>query len=144
MTKEDCHLGIITQLHFNSLLKDAHEKQKNINLTILLKNQIFSNFSKKFFKKYYYNLFVGLSYDLNKKVITEGSISDKIYIIKSGEFQISFKKSMIEIGNNIKSLGGSANTSLEVQEMMYDYPIFDKKMNEKRNHRVSVFLIRSR
>ena len=82
--------------------------------------------------------------NLNKKVITEGSISDKIYIIKSGEFQISFKKSMIEIGNNIKSLGGSANTSLEVQEMMYDYPIFDKKMNEKRNHRVSVCLIRSR
>ena len=144
MTNESCHLGAVGKATFNSCIKDANEKQKNININIILNNQIFKEFSKKYLKKYYYNLFVNLRYEFNNKVIIEGLQADNIYFIKNGDFHITFKKSLIEICNYIKFLGGTLKNQQDIRERISDSPSFQKYMNEKKIYRVSYILIRYR
>ena len=46
------------------------------------------------------------------------------------------KRSLVEIGDCIKLLGGKLSNSLEIQEMMNDSLAFRKFMNEKMKYRV--------
>ena len=136
MIREDCHFGVLGKATFDVSIKEANEKQNNSNLTILLNNQIFNDFSRKYFKKYYYNLFVSLKYDIYKKVIVEGNQAENIYLIKNGEFEIKFKKSLIELTDFIKSQGGIIKNSQDIEEKIFDSQDFKKYMNEKKNIRV--------
>lgn len=137
MTGEECHLGVIGKGTFDMCIKEANEKQKNINLNILLKTKLFFDFSKKYFKKYYFNFFVGQRYEIYDKLCVEGTSATSIFIIKSGEFEITMKKSLIELGEMIKHFGGSLKNTDTVREMMNDSNSFTKFMNEKRLYRVT-------
>jgi CRP-like cAMP-binding protein len=137
MTSEECHLGAIGKVTFDTCIREANEKQKNMNLNILLKSKIFNEFSKKYFKKYYFNFFVSQRYEIYDKLCVEGSPSENIYIIKNGEFEITIKKSLIELGDYIRQLGGHLKNCESIREMMADSMTFTKFMNEKRLYRVN-------
>lgn len=139
-TTEECHFGKIDKSTFDKCLKESNEKKGNININILLNNQIFTEFSINYFRKNYFSFFVEMRYDIYEKIVTEGSLSENIYFIKNGQFELSFKKSLIEINEYIKFLGGNIQNEENELERMNESPKFNKYMNEKKLYRV-IFLI---
>ena len=69
--------------------------------------------NKIYFQKICMNLFVVLKMKKGEKITIEGDPAESIFIIKEGQFEISTKKSNIDLCNIIKSFGGRVDKYYE-------------------------------
>ena len=140
--EEESHFGILNKDTFDKCIKEANENQKLSNLSFLLSFHLFSDFSQKYFKLHYLNFFKKLKISIYDKIITEGFPPISTYFIKDGEFEISFRKSLIEINEYLKEMGEIDEFVLEEGKVkMNDSPKFYKFMHEKKLHRVKYKII---
>ena len=68
-------------------------------LQLITSLSIFNGFSRGIFKKKYLNLFVSVSLPRGGKLMIEGENADKVFVLKEGEFEIKFRKSLIELND---------------------------------------------
>lgn len=72
----------------------------------------------------YYNLFVKTKVSIHDKLITEDTLPKSIFFIKSGEFQITLNKSIIEIDEYLKSFGIEIKKEEYYQDLMKSITFF--------------------
>jgi len=141
--EEECHFGILNKDTFDKCIREANENQKLTNLSFLLSFHLFSEFSQKFFKLHYLNLFKKMKVTIYDKLIAEGQSPISTYFIKDGEFEVSFKKSLVEINDYLKDVGEIDEYEIEEEKTkMRDSPKFYKFMHEKKLHRVNKLIIK--
>ena len=118
--KEDSYL-LYLNYHENYYKNIIIEKRKiNRNESYFLITNFFIKIKKSIFENNYLNFFIKENFTKKQKIFLENDLFEYIYFIKSGEIEISTKKSIIEIeqllillnkklnnyniNNNIKSL----------------------------------------
>jgi CRP-like cAMP-binding protein len=103
---EDTHMAILDKNNFDECLKELNEKLNRINLHMLVTTPIFEGITKNQFQKYFFNYFVFHKFARGHKLISENEPIDNVYFLKEGEYEIYFKKSLLELNNLILNLGG--------------------------------------
>jgi CRP-like cAMP-binding protein len=99
ITNEDCDFGVVSREVYNKLLKSVNDIIKRKFYQTVYSLPLFKDVARATFENYYYNLF---EYKLLSKgvlLLEEGEISNIIYIVNSGEYEISVKCNVIEINN---------------------------------------------
>ena len=137
ITEEDSHFGIVNKENFDKSLREAKEIQKNAKINFLLSTHVLSEFGSKYFKIHYLNFFVHTKLVIYDKIVTEGQAPTNIFFIKEGEFEVSFRKSICEINDLIKYLGGDNQDEIdEERSKMSESTRFSKYVSEKKLYRV--------
>lgn len=90
----DCHCGTINKKSYNNSLKNGAEKERKSNLNFIKTVSVFSGISIYIINHKYYDNFLIKTIEKGKKIIREKEEIENIFIIKEGEFEISFKNSM--------------------------------------------------
>ena len=95
------------------------DKQKKETIDFLVSTKIFNNFDPQSLIKIFPN-FIFERIDKNSFLFKEGQEPMFIYFVKSGEFEISMKNSMIEINKKIAYLEGMSENYIQ-EEDVYRY-----------------------
>ena len=90
----DCHCGTINKKSYNISLKNGAEKERKSNLNFIKTVSVFSGISIYIMNHKYYNNFLFQTIEKGKKIIIEKEEIENIFVIKEGEFEISFKNSI--------------------------------------------------
>ena len=135
---EETHLGSLDRTTYDLSVKVLNVSIKKNNIAILMSSCIFNYFTKKYFERHFYNYFKIESAETRKKIINEGDDISKIYFIKNGEFNVSMKKSLVQINDMIVYYGGVITKKLEEDEKMESDVIFKKFMHDKKISNISI------
>ncbi|KAL4479216.1 hypothetical protein ABPG72_011428 [Tetrahymena utriculariae] len=84
----DCHFITFDKISFDKIIKNQQIKQFKEELLRLKKNYLFSRFSGNSLKTLYL-LFQIIPYKKGDVIVKEGERSDKIYVVREGEFKVS-------------------------------------------------------
>ena len=129
ITLENSDFGIISKEVYNKLLKSVHEIIRKKFYVTVYSLPLFQGIARVTFENYYYNFF---EYKVMAKgvfLLEEGKISNLIYVVSSGEYEISIKGNVIDINNILiflKSLAGMRkkkkkfNEEIENEELELD------------------------
>ena len=99
ITMEDCDFGIISREVYNRLLKSVNEIIRKKFYQTVYYLPLFQGVARATFENYYYNFF---EYKLIAKgifLLKENEISNYIYVVNSGEYEISMKGNVMDINN---------------------------------------------
>ena len=118
MTQEDCIFGIIEKASYEESLKEVIDKQKKETIEFLVSTKIFGNFDTQLLIKIFSN-FVLEKIEKNSNLIEEGNKPFFIYFIKTGDFEINIKNSIIEINKKIHYLGGDNGNDIQDQDLRF-------------------------
>jgi CRP-like cAMP-binding protein len=137
ITCEDTHLGAIYKEIYDLCIKSVYEKVRAVNLSILNHCDIFRSITSHSFSKKYYSNFVSLKVLRGDKLIEEGSEFKCYYFVKEGEYDIFTQRSIAELTELIKRLGGNLNDH-EERHLCLSNNTFNKYYNEKAKLRVYI------
>jgi CRP-like cAMP-binding protein len=138
---EATHFGTMEKASYLTSIREVAEKVKRLNVNFIISQQIFSNCNRHVFLKSYYNFLVLKKVNWKEKIALEGGNADKIFILKEGEFEISMKKSNLQINDILKDYNGgfeSHITEEEREEYWSDGIKFHKLMSEKKFTKLSI------
>jgi CRP-like cAMP-binding protein len=124
-----------------SCLQDTNLKSKKSNLTIILGSPIFDSLSpsmKKYYQKYYSNLFSIKKLDKGEHVIKEGENITNIYFIRSGNYEMTINKNILEINELIKYFGGTVEDDRTQYELLYENKKFYNFLKERKLGKVNL------
>ena len=93
---------------FEECEKQVKEKEKRKEVNFILSTPLFVGMNQDYFGKEFLPWFVELKVKKSDKVITDGNIANYLFLIKEGEYSISFSKSLCEIDYLIEGFGGNA------------------------------------
>jgi CRP-like cAMP-binding protein len=97
ITNNECHFLVMNKANFNNILLIIYEKIKYDNLLFLTKKDLFKGVDKSKFSEKFYDYFILSQINNDKYLISENDEPKRIFFIKSGEFEITFKKSLKQI-----------------------------------------------
>ena len=138
LIEEDCDFGVLDKHSYDLCIKELHENIKKANVNFMMSSQMFNFFTKSYFEKHFYNSFKLHDIDRGHKIINEGDHANQIYIIKEGEFNVTFNKSIVELNDLIKYFGGKNSKDQEEQERIAQEVIFSSFMKKKRSFNISI------
>ena len=98
---DECDIGIINKDDYDSLLHIIFERIKKRFFSIISTFHIFSFLSCNLLEKKYNTFFIRKSYDRDHILFNEGKVCRFIYLILSGEFELSVNKNIVEINELI-------------------------------------------
>ena len=109
ITLENCDFGIISKEVYNKLLKSVHETIRKKFYKTVYSLPLFQGIARITFENYYYNFFEYKVMAKGVYLLEEEKISNYIYVVSSGEYEISIKGNVIDINNILiflKTLSG--------------------------------------
>ena len=101
ITMEDCDFGIISKEVYNRLLKSVNEIIRKKFYQTVYYLPLFQGIARANFENYYYNFF---EYKIIAKgifLLKENEISTHIYVVNSGEYEISMRGNVMDINNTL-------------------------------------------
>ena len=104
ITLEDCEFGVITKQDYDKLLKQVNERIRKKFYSIIFSLSPFMKIPKKFFENYYYNFFDYHLIERKHVLIQQNEINDNVYVLRNGEYSMSFYGNIIDLNNVIISL----------------------------------------
>jgi CRP-like cAMP-binding protein len=145
ITSEDTHLGVMNKKIYQECMRDIVDQDKKSNINFLISTKLFDNINKIFFQKHLYNGFaLNDKITRHTKIMIEGDRPEFIYIIKEGEFEVSARKSTIQLNDMITALGeNKSKTDFQFElegnfSLTKDNPKFNKYMNEKKHTKICI------
>ena len=87
-----------------------------------------------FYNKYF-NLFVFMKFEPGDYIMSENEEAKYLYILKKGEYEISFKKSVGELNETIKKMGGISKHNLLPEDFLGSN-FYDKQMKNRKTTKV--------
>ena len=104
MVQESCFVLTFDKNIWEVLLREIFDKQKKLPHTIICSNEIFHHmFNKRF---HYYEDFKVNQIMIHSNLINQGDQPENVYIIKQGEFEVNITRSILELSDIIKKIGG--------------------------------------
>ena len=88
---KDCHFAVMSKEDFQNILKNKIKKSKLDQMEVLQSLPFFRVWTKTQLLKLVNFIIEPKQYVKNQIVYNEGDISDSIYIIRQGEFEVSRK-----------------------------------------------------
>ena len=124
-------MGTLDKRNYEYCIKEVKEIEKKGQILFILSSQIFIGLNKDNFNRDFFNYFVNMKLKRYDKVITDGKNAKYFYVIKEGEFEISFSKSINELDVLIESFGGDVEKNNNFNNNL-------KKVKNVFNQRVKV------
>lgn len=125
---------------FKKCVAEVHDKMKQSAIQFFITNPLFKGIERNSFQKHYFNFFVLKKYNRGDYVFKEGDLSQNIYFLKKGEYEVTFTSSMIDINKIIKHYGFSIQNEEIEKEKLEQNEKFCKFMHEKKLIKVN-FLV---
>lgn len=119
ITDIDSHFGILEKISFEKCLKDVSDRAKRWNMNFILSQKVFSSINPNIFQRNYFNNFVNKKLNRGDILIKEGQEADKIFVIKDGHFEVTIKKTNVELYNLIRKLGGNSRNLFKDFELIH-------------------------
>jgi hypothetical protein len=116
---EDCIFGVLDKSSYDDCIKETNERLKKLYLQFTMKRRVFEGFELYDFLKKYYLYFINFHCDKGEKLITEGEKPEYVYFVRKGEFQVTMRKSIVEVKEIMGFLSNQRknNTDKETNEM---------------------------
>jgi hypothetical protein len=105
IANEDSFLISFNKKSYDVCIKDVCENYKSNMISFILSNKLFTNLDQKLFKIAYFSLFFPETIKKHQKILIQGKPNDYVYIIRNGDFEVSFIKSIMDINFIIKYYG---------------------------------------
>jgi len=135
---EDTDFGLLDKVSFDLCIKELHENIKKANVSFMMSSQLFNFFTKSYFEKHFYNSFKLHDIERTQKIVSEGDVANQLYIIKEGEFNVTFNRSIVELNELIIHFGGKNPYEEDEMERMASESTFNNFMKLKRNVNISI------
>jgi len=119
VTDTECHFGILDKKSFIKSLKDVSDKAKRRDMRFILSQKVFSSINENIFHRCYFNQFVNRKLNIGDVLIKEDQEADNIYIIKNGQFEVTIKKSNVELYRLIRKLGVDSKKLFEEMDLIF-------------------------
>jgi CRP-like cAMP-binding protein len=139
-----CHLISLNSEKYISCLQEANNKSKKNNVLDILSSPIFDSLSentKKYFQKFYASLFSIKKVDKGDYVIREGENITNFYFIRSGNFEMTINKNILDLNELIKYFGGSIEDDKTQYELLYENIKYYQFVKEKKLMKVKLIKI---
>jgi len=143
ITNNDCHFLVMNKSNFNNILLVYFEKIKVDNLSFLTKKDLFKGIDKSKFSEKFYDYFILTQINNDQYLIAENDEPKRIFFIKSGEFEITFKKSLKQIYDIINYYKGNLVKKKINIGFEYDDDKFEEYSKRSKLIKVNSFLLRS-
>ena len=105
---EDCVFGVLDKKSYDNCIKETNEKLIRNNIQFILKRPVVEGVDKAYFIRKYYTYFVKIPIKKHEKIIIEGQPQDFLYFIRNGEYEITMRKSLIEIKKILEFIKGKS------------------------------------
>lgn len=105
ITNKDTYVGVLTKMSFDLCFLDISEHFKNNLHSLILGSKLLKRLDSKIFKISYFSLFFHEINQKNAKILIQDQPNDYIYLIKTGDYEVSMKKSIIDMNFIIKHFG---------------------------------------
>lgn len=119
ISKDLTHFGVFEKRDFLRIINDVNDKQKKREIKIIQHQQVFSSINVNVFQWNYFNLFANKKFKRGDKITTEFSSIDSIYVVKDGLFEVTIKKSNLELLDLINKLGGKVENNIKLEDLKY-------------------------
>ena len=119
ITLENCDFGVMSKEIYFKLLKNVNDIIRRKFYSTVYSIPIFQGVTRATFENYYYNFFEYIVMAKGIYLLQEEHISNYIYIVASGEYEISMKGNIIDINNILiflKDLAGMRNKNNKFKE----------------------------
>ena len=97
ISRKPCHIGLISKSLYDITLKKCIETIKRKNISFLQSFSIFNNINSNILSTKYYNNFLRQTLNKSTYIIKQSFPIERIYMIKSGLFHITFRGSLLEL-----------------------------------------------
>ena len=94
ITSTHCHFGTINKKSYNMSIKNGTEQERRANVNFVISLHLFSDITSYVMSTRYFNNFTSKSIEKGQCLLYEREEINKVFLIKDGEFEISFKNSM--------------------------------------------------
>ena len=136
LTNEKCFLGTINIKNYDCI-KGINEIVKKNTILFFAKVPLFRDFDMSLFYSRYFNFFVFMKFEPGDYLLKEKEEVTHLFILKKGEYEISFRKNLEELNENIKKLGG-VNKHNYIHENNLGSGFNDKQMKKRQMTKVSI------
>jgi CRP-like cAMP-binding protein len=106
LTMDDCHLAIYTKKFFDDWFLKLNDSYIKGQINFFATLQIFSHMNKALFQRHYFYLFSKMSITRGDKIIIEGDDTEYIYFLREGDYELSLKRSIVELTDMVEMLSG--------------------------------------
>jgi CRP-like cAMP-binding protein len=108
ITIDDSYFGVLDKKLYDACVKEAVAKIRKSNINMILNSPLFNcSIANDNFERNYYINFVNKKYHKGQYIFKEGEKPRNLYFVKEGEFEIVMKKSIAEMNEIIRELGGT-------------------------------------
>lgn len=135
IAKKECYFAVLSKKVYDSYIKVAQIKSRIRKVLFFTEGPIFKGITPANFLNEFYFRIKRLECHKGKILFNKGSIRNKAYFIVKGEFEISAKLTLNDIGEMIEKLGGMCDNKKEkylcnLYDEFNNY-YFNKQMNIK-------------
>jgi hypothetical protein len=106
LTMEDCHLAIYTKKFYDDWFLKIDDNNIKMQVNFFATLQVFSHMNKALFQRHYFYLFSKMQLTRGDRIIIENSEPDYIYFLKEGDYELSLKRSIVELTDMIEMFSG--------------------------------------
>jgi len=106
LSADECYIGVLIKKDYETSLKELSEKSRRVHINSILSSALF--YGQKFtnFENTLFNYFVFMKINHGNILLEQNSSPSEIYLIREGEFEVTFKLSIKDLIKIIDYFGG--------------------------------------
>ena len=140
LTLKECYFGTIRKEAYEICIKETQEKMRRQNVENIYSHSIFKGYSHDYFEKNFFNLFNLETLQQGQFIFKQGEQRSRLYILKKGDIEITFRGNFHNLNTLISYLGGENNDEAhdrkEYGEMIRNSSFFSDFYNKNRTFRI--------
>ena len=121
ITTTECTFGTITKEEYDFYIKESQDKLNKMYMDTIFSISLFKEINADFFAKTFFPLFKPEVYYRNQFLFEQNTPRNAIYILHSGQIEISLKSNIRDVNNIITSLNTSSSSVVNDYELLKQY-----------------------
>ena len=120
ITTSECHFGTLNKTSYNESLKQCKEKIYRSALSFIFSIKLFSDIKANTLGRKYFNNFCTRKLSKGDYLYVEGEKIESLFLLREGEYEISFKASLKDVSQLIKRYYSKLRNSSSKIQMIED------------------------
>ena len=121
ITTTECTFGTITKEEYDYYIKESQDKLNKMYMDTIFSISLFKEINTDFFAKTFFPLFKPEVYYCNQFLFEQNTPRNAIYILHSGQIEISLKSNIRDVNSIITSLNTSSSSVVNDYELLKQY-----------------------
>ena len=118
---EECTFGTITKEEYEYYIKEAQDKLNKTYMETIFSISLFKDISYEYFAKTFFPLFKPEVYYRNQFLFKQHTQRNAIYILHSGQVEISLKTNINDINSIVTSMNTSSSAVVSDHDLLKQY-----------------------